>query len=262
MKRISFFRCFSLLFLLAAVFMVQRAQAQLTYVTDNRSVGISVYINNVQLPGGGSYTNINYSASQTPSSPFSQFSLSVGGSVSFPSDEYGGCFAVSNVGQVTSVSPGQFQFNSDLGTAAGGLNGNNSASAYSYCQVSFNVFNPQEFNLSTVWDSQRGDIPASGSGDFQLTSVNDGVIWDSEPGPQWPYAQNSFSGTLVPGDTYSISVSMSSGLSWRDSVAESHNVELGAALTIVPEPSSIVLSALGLAGLAAIRQRRIGRKAF
>lgn len=264
------------LFLLAAVLVAERAQAQLTFLTDSRNVSISGYtaaMFNSPDPNGDvlmQWQTNNYSHLQMPASPYADFhgSVSDGTSISSP-DPVMGCFANSAASQDSTITPYQIQFISSASVLTGGNGGRCLAETLASIVISFSVASPLQASLSADWSYQTdGNYWVPGSGGCSLMSANQGLLWQSSllnVGPPDVYQGSrldSLSVVLEPGDIYTLSVSMGTDSTYTDNpptyVVYSADVKL---TTVVPEPSSTLLSTLGLAGLVVIRRLRTSWKA-
>ncbi len=265
------------LFLLAAALVAERAQAQLSFLTDNRNVSISGYtaaMFNSLDPNGDvlmQWQTNSYSHFQMPPSPYADFhgNVSDGTNISSP-DPVMGCFANSAASQDSTITPNRIQFDSSASVLTGGNGGKALADTLASIVISFSVSSPLQTSLSADWSYQTdGNYWVPGSGGCNLMSANQGLIWQSSllnVGPPDIYQGSrldTFSLMLEPGDVYTLSVSMGTDSTYTDTpptyVVYNADVTL---TTVVPEPSSALLSTLGLAGLAVIRRLRTSRKAL
>ena len=268
----------NVLFLLTAALMAGRVQAQLTYLTDNRNVNASGYAVAIfsSLDGNGNtsiqWQTNSYSGWQMPASAYADFrgSISGGTNISSPNPLMS-CFASSSASQDSSMTLSQIQINSSINVLTGGNGGKCLADSLSSFVVSFNVSSPVLASLAADWFYQTaGTYWVPGNGGCSLISANDGLIWQSTLLSVDPYdiyegnRLDTFSTTLLPGDIYTLSLSMETASTYHDNPAT--YVNYGADVTLatyliipVPEPSAWLLSTLGLVGFA-IRKRREGNR--
>ena len=242
------------------------AYAQISYLSDNRSVstyGYRVYQDDAEPHA--LHTNDVYSHFQTPASPYSDFQ----GNVS--DNTYSSIH--SSASQDSGLMPNQIQFSSSiyvLSSLFWSLQPSGPLSPYaqhveasSSFAVTFSVSSPLEYTLSTDWSYSQDftEYSVPNSGGCTLVSASQGLIWQSLPlQVTWPINNGSrlysFSGVLEPGNTYTLSVSMTTYSYYTDTPPTTGNYGADVVLATVPEPNSLMMLALGLPMLACLRRRQ------
>ncbi len=224
-----------------------RLQAQVNWLTDNRSVDVNGYAQTPPL------TVSNYSANAAPPASLSAFN----GNISGAADEnYQGQVAhgSSQAMQNSSFNGGEYDFDSLVTAVTGGFGSSCScyAEADSTSEISFTVSSPQTWSLAVDFNTHNGTESAS----WNLISAQVGSILGSpvqNPNPGGPPLY--YEGTLTPGDTYTMTISIGASGNQPDPFGYNSGAGLSAVFLVVPEPKSIALLGTGLISLIALNRR-------
>jgi len=238
--------------------MISQLQAQVNWLTDNRQVTASGY---GTIP---SEVSSNYFDTATPPALFGPFDGNVSGNsdvtgtVILDGDTYNAtCGGSSSAMQNSSLAGNQFNFSSYVWAGTGGFPGSGGESPQllpygegdSSCELTFNVNSPQTWSLALDFNQHYGNLSA----DWNLFSARAGSILgipvQNPNGPPFYYQ-----GTLAPGDTYTLVISLSASRNTPDPVGDSSGAGISANFLVVPEPSCFALIGMGLPGLFALRR--------
>jgi hypothetical protein len=245
---------------LATLLMAIQLQAQVNWLTDNRYVTVSGY---GQIPSAG--VSSNYSATAIPSTSFAAFNGSISGEAYLQGGVFTGTQpnmvdSYATATQTSSLAGDQFDFNSGINVYTGGLGYDQQVLCYgesdSYCQLTFSVNSPQTWNLSVGF---VGSLPYGGprsSVSWDLTSVQNGsvlgALTENSQNSDEPYL---YQGTLMPGDTYSLSLSLHAYDNQPVSIGDDAGGGVIATFSVVPEPSSYALMVIGLITLYSLQKK-------
>ncbi len=242
----------SLLSLAAIWIAIAPLQAQLNSSAAVRSVAVNGIAEAQSVPPS------TYADERGPVNPFACFSAEVSGrgdSYSFGNGPEGldvSAAVQSLAWQESVIAPNRFSFKSAVTAQSWSqlatVGGRCAAEATSAFQIDFTVTTPMPYTLSL--DSTV--VSVSGQGpllqyDCVLASLQHGVMW----GGSWPAiaGNETVSGVLDPGHTYSLSVFLKATANLPDPVGELQRVAVDLSFVAIPEPSAAWLLLAGLAGL-------------
>ncbi len=233
---------------LATFLMVGELQAQVNWLTDNRSVTASGYVQVPPMPV------LNYLATKTPSASFATFNGNVSGTVdeNYPGPPTAG--GDSQAAQNSSLSGNQFNFSSSLSAATGGVGQNCTvySEADSFSELTFSVNSPQTWSLAVDLVDPYGNVSAS----WNLISAQVGLLLGAPiPNPDPSGLPIYYQGTLAPGDTYTLTFALDASQNAPDPAGDDSQVSIDATFSVVPEPSSYALMVMGLTGLFALKRK-------
>ena len=231
------------------------ADAAIYLVSETRSVSASGSVD------AGPGTASSYYVSQGPSVPFSAFSANVSsnaGAYSYGTGPYGldvSAYASSFASQQSDVSANGFHFYSQvlaqtwsqLPTWGGFCQGIGESTFY----VTFGVTDTTPFELTFNRNVFVHDN-ASALASCILLSPN-GTLIDLSP---MQYNGVTYAGILQANTIYTLNVLLHTEANWPDPLGELGSVNGSINLSLVPEPSSIALLGIGLAGFVAMRRKR------
>jgi hypothetical protein len=239
---------------LATLLMAGGLQAQVNWLADDRQVTASGYS---QIP---SEVSSNYFATATPSTSFGSFNGKVSGTcdlygtVLLDGDTYNAtCGSSSSATQNSSLTGNQFGFSSYVWAGTGGYPGGGESPQLlpygegdSSCEMSFSVNSPQTWNLAVDLVDPYGNVSVSWNLiSARVGSLRDAPIQNPNPGGSPLYYQ----GTLVPGDIYSLAISINASRNAPNPLGDDSEVGIDVTFSVVSEPSSYALMAMGLTGL-------------
>jgi hypothetical protein len=112
--------------------------------------------------------------------------------------------------------------------------------------MSFSVNSPQTWNLAVDLVDPYGNVSVSWNLiSARVGSLRDAPIQNPNPGGSPLYYQ----GTLVPGDIYSLAISINASRNAPNPLGDDSEVGIDVTFSVVSEPSSYALMAMGLTGL-------------
>lgn len=238
------------------------AQAQIIYVSDNRSVSADLGLNTNSLSEGGlnsvTYSG-DYSGSASPSVPFAGFN----------GDASGGVNATTVFRNVTTNNYSGSVYaiqDSSLGlqgiTYSSGVSENDNfpnltfysrVGESSYLQVSFMVATATPYSLSCTIPYEND--PEFSSETWTLASANLGNLVTGPPTMGNIAGTFNYSGMFTPGDVYTLTLQEHASQHGGQPIVQGEVGFLDVSLAI-PEPKSSLLLGMGMLGLVAIRHRR------
>jgi hypothetical protein len=129
------------------------------------------------------------------------------------------------------------------------------AQAQSTFQLEFGVLSPSLYQLTLNDFSQfRSDAPLGNIAFACNLASGQGLLggWNYGTGP----AGGTYIGLLVPGEVYTLTISMSTEANFADPLGELNNISANVELGVVPEPGSIWVFCVGIAILVLFRCSR------
>lgn len=211
-----------IILILSGLLLAVKVHAQLNFLSDNRSISVSGWMED----SGGNMTQ-SYAQTNYPAAPFADFNAFVSGGTDGSSSS-----ASQNSGMTSQSLSSASRVTASVATGSYGAGYGAQAGANSEFQVSFEVQQPLAFNLSGYRDIES----LGGVIDFELNSSHHGniVSWS---GPSYNNNYLDYSGMLQP-DDYTLEVqeyfSFSSFGDSYDGGSMNYNMILS-----VPEPAAL-----------------------
>lgn len=234
---------------------VPAVQAQLIYVSDNRSVSAAVGLQTNGYGSGQVTYSGDYSASAGSSPAFANFNTNLSGSAwlqvvqGASTNAY---YASVGVQQTSFLNSQEISYSSFVNESGNTTPGHCNES--SYLQVLFIVSSPVTYNLTC----QRGPDPLFSAESWTLSSASQGVLAASSHYNGGNYTGPfAYTGILSPGDEYTFTLQETA------SSAPAPYGDAGGlqAILTVPEPAPGWLLGLGFCGLLAFKVKRRNQSA-